>query len=164
MEIADSSSVRIEKIQNIIAECKFSVHDLSRTELDKTTKLPRFNMPFELGIFLGAKRFGYGKQKDKNALILDIEQYRYQAFLSDIAGQDIRAHDSDKDTAIRIIRDWLGAASKDQLIPSGSVIRSRYVQFQRALPKICTGLKLNPKELTYGDYLYVAGQWLKKAT
>ncbi len=49
--------------------------------------LPRFNMPLELGIFLGAKRFGSQKQKQKNGLILDREKYRYQSFCSDIAGQ-----------------------------------------------------------------------------
>jgi len=48
-------------------------------------------MPLELGIFLGAKRFGGPKQKRKNCLILDREKYRYQQYCSDIAGQDIKA-------------------------------------------------------------------------
>jgi len=32
-------------------------HDISRTELNEHS-LPRFNMPLELGLFLGASRFG----------------------------------------------------------------------------------------------------------
>ena len=67
LELDDGSVVRIEKILNIIGDCKFAVHDLSRTELDPTTQLPRFNMPLELGIFLGAKRFGDAEQNKKNA-------------------------------------------------------------------------------------------------
>lgn len=51
---SSASSNRILKIQQIIRECHFAVHDISRTELDKETGLPRFNMPFELGLFLGA--------------------------------------------------------------------------------------------------------------
>lgn len=121
-------------------------------------------MPFELGIFLGAKKFGDGKHKQKNALILDTEQYRYQAFLSDIAGHDIRAHHDDSDQVICIIRDWLDTASNRKTIPSGSVICERYKSFQQDLPTICADARLNLAELTYGDYLYAAGQWLKQTT
>ena len=49
-------------------------------------------MPLEQGIFLGAKRFGGTKQRDKRLLIFDIEAYRYQKFISDLAGIDIHAH------------------------------------------------------------------------
>src|SRR5436309_2463573 len=50
---------------------------------------------FEFGAFLGAKRFGSGRQKAKSCLVLDVERYRFQMFLSDIAGQDIASHDGD---------------------------------------------------------------------
>jgi hypothetical protein len=65
----------------------FGVHDISMTELDRLTGLPRFNMPLELGLFLGAHRFGSKDQRRKVALILDRERYRCQAFISDIAGR-----------------------------------------------------------------------------
>ncbi len=92
LEVDDSSQVRIEKITGIIGESRLAVHDISRTQLDSSTRLPRFNMPLELGIFLGAKSFGSGDHKRKVAIILDTDRYRYQKFISDIAGQDIRAH------------------------------------------------------------------------
>lgn len=95
LELEDSGEVRIEKITKIIKSCKYSIHDISLTELDKRTGLPRFNMPLELGIFLGAKRFGNHGQKEKVCLILDKERHRYQQFISDIAGQDIQSHQND---------------------------------------------------------------------
>ena len=44
MEIDDSAQVRIDKIFRIIEECKYAIHDLSRTELDPEHNLPRFNV------------------------------------------------------------------------------------------------------------------------
>jgi hypothetical protein len=64
-------------------------------------------MPLELGIFLGAKRYGSRTQIRKSCLILDREPYRYQIFCSDIAGQDIRAHHNDVGYAISAVREWL---------------------------------------------------------
>ena len=75
--------------------------------IDPTTKLPRFNMSFELGLFLAAKSFGRDRQKRKVALILDGSGYRYRDALSDISGQDIAFHDGDPKKAIRQVRDWL---------------------------------------------------------
>jgi hypothetical protein len=55
-EIDDGSGTRIDKIMNLIEACPYGIHDISRTELDTASNLPRFNMPLELGIFLGARR------------------------------------------------------------------------------------------------------------
>src|SRR5947208_4085517 len=82
IEASDGSEVRIDKIAKIIRECRFGFHDISRTASDPVTNLPRFNMPLELGLFLGAKRFGTAEQKLKSCLIADIERYRYQKFIS----------------------------------------------------------------------------------
>ncbi|MDR3516765.1 MAG: hypothetical protein P4M00_13185 [Azospirillaceae bacterium] len=86
LEKSDSGTVRIEKIFRIIEDCKFGIHDISRTELDPDHRLPRFNMPFELGIFLGARHFGNGAQHAKECMIVDTESQRYQEFISDISG------------------------------------------------------------------------------
>src|SRR5690242_1621153 len=91
-ESADGSRIRLEKIYQLIGACRLGIHDISRTELDAESQLPRFNMPLELGVFFGAKRFGRDRQRDKACLILDKAQYRYREFCSDIAGQDIDAH------------------------------------------------------------------------
>ena len=89
LETDDGSENRFEKICGIIAQCRYGIHDISRTESDRRSKLPRFNMPLELGVFLGAKCFGGKGQKSKRCIILDKEKYRYQRYISDIAGQDI---------------------------------------------------------------------------
>lgn len=125
LEEDDASQVRIDKIYNIIADCRYGIHDISRTDLDKTSSLPRFNMPFELGIFLGAKRFGIDTQKRKKCLILDREPYRYQQFISDIAGQDIQAHNNASEQIVKVVRNWLRTTSNRKMIPDGGIIWQR---------------------------------------
>jgi predicted nucleotide-binding protein len=101
LEFDDGGQVRIEKINKIIEECRFGIHDISRTELDGGNNLPRFNMPFELGLFLGAKRFGSKLQRSKVLMILDKERHRYHQYISDISGQDVKSHDNDPEKLIR---------------------------------------------------------------
>jgi hypothetical protein len=162
LEVDDASEVRIEKIAKIIAACKFGIHDISRTELDTGTNLPRFNMPLELGMFLGAKRFGRAEQKLKTCLILDVERYRYQKFMSDIAGQDIAAHGGEVSRAIKIVRDWLSNSTPRSIrIPGGAAIAARYGLFRSELPTVCEKLHLNAAELIFNDYVVQVEEWLK---
>jgi len=78
--------VRLSRIMQIIDDSRYSIHDLSRAGVDRKTGLARFNMPLELGIFLGAKKFGGNKHANKTYLMLDKERYRYQMFISDLSG------------------------------------------------------------------------------
>lgn len=71
LEDFDSGQVRIDKIFKLIKSSRYGIHDLSYVGLDPESNLPRFNMPLELGIFIGAQKYGYGKQKDKEYLVLD---------------------------------------------------------------------------------------------
>ncbi|RLA58378.1 MAG: hypothetical protein DRR04_11085 [Gammaproteobacteria bacterium] len=160
LEENNAGNIRFDKIQKIISECKFGVHDISRTELDGHNDLPRFNMPLELGVFLGAKRFGASNQKHKNCLILDREQYRYQQFISDISGQDIRSHNGEANTAIGLIRSWLNDASGRRTIPGGRDIARRYKAFCGDLPEICRNARLETDEVTFNDYSVFASDWL----
>jgi hypothetical protein len=162
LEVDDGSEIRIEKIARIIAGCRLGIHDISRTEPDAATNLPRFNMPFELGLFFGAKRFGRAEQKSKSCLILDLELYRYQKFISDIAGQDIAAHGGDAGKAIRRVRDWLSnASSKTVRIPGGQAMAKRYDVFRQELPAMCAKTRLGVDELTFNDYVAQIEEWLK---
>ena len=162
LEIDDASDARIEKIGRIIADSKFGVHDICRTELDPDTNLPRFNMPLELGMFLGAKRFGERRQKDKMCLILDREPYRFQSFISDIAGQDIRAHRNAPHLAIKLVRNWLSDASKRSTIPGGREITRRYGAFRADLPTMCEDMRFDEDELTFNDYTNLVSEWLSQ--
>jgi hypothetical protein len=161
-EIEDSSQVRMEKIFELIEDCKLGIHDISRTDLDADTQLPRFNMPFELGLFLGAKRYGDGEQKRKIGLILDRARHRYQAFLSDIAGQDIQDHQGDPKLAIVKVRNWLRSISGNRALPGGKTIAERYARFCQQIPPLCHELRLAPDELTFTDYVWIVTIWLQK--
>ena len=158
-----SAENRFAKIEKIISECKYGIHDISRTEVDEETLLPRFNMPLELGLFLGAMRFGQRHQKDKKCLILDVDPYRYQRFISDLAGQDIAHHRNNQTELVTCVRDWLSTASKRANIPSGSFILDDYIDFQEKLPTFCEDLKLDLSRITFLDYANLVAEWLKLA-
>lgn len=164
LESDDGSVVRLDKIYTILRECRYGIHDLSRTTLDTTNRLPRFNMPLELGVFLGAKRFGDDRQRQKVCLILDSEPYRYQKFCSDIAGQDIRSHNNDGPTAVRIVRDWLRTSRKASPvnIPGAARITQRYQQFRYDLPSMCADAELEIGSLIFLDYRTLVVGWLEE--
>lgn len=156
----DSSQVRLDKLFDIIGKCRYGIHVLSRVTLDSRTRLPRFNMPLELGIFLGAKRFGGKLQSRKSCLILDREQYRYQIFCSDIGGQDIRAHHNDVRRAVGAVRNWLRTSSNRHGIRGAADMVSRYVQFRNELPAICRKTRLDPRDLPFFDYRTLIEEWI----
>ncbi len=156
-----AGEVRIENIYRLIGQCNHGIHDISRTEVDdQPYQLPRFNMPLELGIFLGAKRFG-GRSSRKRCLIMDRAPYRYKRFISDIGGQDIKAHYTRPVNAIRHVRDWLQSAPGKAAIPGGTKIWQDYQRFRRELPVIAEEAQLNPAQLTFIDYLQLVTSWLK---
>lgn len=160
LETQDGAENRFAKIQGIVEQCRYGIHDLSRTESDGDPPLPRFNMPLELGVFLGAKRYGDSGQKRKRALILDAEPYRYQRLISDIAGQDIAAHGGDPSTAISVVTTWLRQQSRVKSIPGGQAIAFEYHQFEDALPAVLAARQLTMDEMTFGDYSAIAAAWI----
>ena len=162
LERSDSGEVRFSKIMRLIQICRFGIHDISRTELDDDNGLPRFNMPFELGLFLGCRYADPRRPARKRCLILDREPHRYQKFLSDISGQDIRSHGHDPFVALACVRDWLRSSSADETIPGSDEIAERYRQFQRDLPELCRQLRLTPAKLTFVDRCLLIQRWLGK--
>jgi hypothetical protein len=106
LEESDSSALRLEKIYALIGKCRLSIHDLSRTELSRHTKLPRFNMPLELGIFLGMKRSASRKFRKKTCLIF-VKDKHNTSFITDLRGMDVERHGDDPERLIPAIRNWL---------------------------------------------------------
>jgi hypothetical protein len=160
LETDDGAQNRFDKICEIIADCRLGLHDISKTEPDRKSKLPRFNMPLELGVFLAAKKFGGPRQSRKRCIIFDRDQYRYQAFISDIAGQDIHSHSGKVTVLISKLASWLRAESRDSIIPGGKVIAGEFGVFMSNLPKVCKDRKLSVDELTYADFLTLATEWV----
>lgn len=70
----DAGEVRSDKICRIIAKSRYGIHDISETEPDPGSGLPRFNMPLELGLYLGARR--WGRVVDLFDDIADVDRYR----------------------------------------------------------------------------------------
>jgi hypothetical protein len=151
--------VRLQRILDIIRQSKYSINDLSRAGCGRN-RLARFNMPLELGLFIGAKKFGDSRQSGKTYLILDRDRFRYQQFISDLAGNDPKPHNGDYRAVIRQVRNWLNdLADPDIVLYGGEKIVRRYEEFRKKLPLIAGKLNLSPKDLTYKDYCVLVQEW-----
>jgi hypothetical protein len=163
LEVYDGGEVRIARIKRIIRECRYGIHDISRVQVDAATGLPRFNVPLELGLFLGAQEYGAREQRAKCSLILDSEPYRYQTFCSDIAGQDIRAHGDDPGEAVAAVRALLATALDGAVrIPGTSAILSRFAEFLAELPELCHALFIDCAELQFVELRSLMAAWLAR--
>ena len=163
LEESDGSVVRVEKITRLIAESRYGIHDISNVLLDEENQLPRFNMPFELGLDLACKKFGSAAHRRKRVLILEETKYKYQKCLSDIAGQDTSAHANDPTKLLKIVRDWLRTASSRTTLPGHAAIQRQFHLFAGALPAICEGAELDRTNLPFVDYVAFARTWLSEA-
>ena len=163
MEADDAGEERLTKVMRIIAECRLGVHDLSRKTADAGSGMSRFNMPFEMGVFLGAAKYG---RRKKSLLVMEAERFDYHKFISDISGRDIRHHGNDPARVIVQIRDWLNAQKIVPSLPGGRAIVSLYEKFQTALPRALTERQLTVAEIGPGCFINWAdlvSTWLAKA-
>ena len=90
LEITDSSR-RLEKILTLERSCEYSVHDLSRVELDRAKpRTPRFNMPFELGLCVADANRREGQKQ--SWFVFEAVANRVDKSLSDLKGTDPKIH------------------------------------------------------------------------
>lgn len=158
LDYSDSGAVRFAEIVKMITECDLSIHDISRVELDADSKLPRFNMPLELGADLGLRLEGPSKQRTRKILILDAESHRYDKTLSDISGMDIEAHGNEVGRVIKHVRDWLSANRETghPILPGAAAITADHEAYLKIAPDIIGELRLDPHDdMPHGDYLHV---------
>ncbi len=162
LESSNSAINRLDKILQILSECKYSIHDISYIKKDPITRLPRFNMPLELGLDIGCRKFGVNGENDKVLLVLDVEKYRYRNFISDIAGEDIYAHDNNADGMIRSICRWLYyEIDRTKVIVPGEVrIINRFQEFNRLLPDICNALGVSLDISQFSRFVDIASVWI----
>jgi hypothetical protein len=85
------SERRLDRILSLIRKCPYSIHDLSRVQLDrKPPATARFNMPFELGLAVA-----YEKLSGKHAwFVFEELDGRLEKSLSDLKGTEIYIHHS----------------------------------------------------------------------
>lgn len=142
LEEDDSGTARLERIYRIIGECKHGIHDISRIENDGVHGLPRFNMPFECGLFFGAMRYGARDQRAKRLLVLEREPQQTQKTLSDIAGNDPKPHHGKPEFAVdRVLSFLAGRANGDASLPGTEFVQKLYAEFERDLPSLAEELR-----------------------
>lgn len=158
----DAGTIRVDKIQELIKKCRIGIHDISRTDLDPSVNLPRFNMPFELGLDIGARFYGKGHLADKRILIFDTEAYRYQKFLSDISGQDISIHEDSYETAIGKVRALFNSLRADgaPLLMGQAKLKKYFDQCKADLPAMCAGVGVEEQELDFNDKVALFTEWV----
>jgi hypothetical protein len=151
----DATDNRLDKIIRCIRSCRYGIHDISRIELNEAG-FPRFNMPFELGLFYGAKKFGNKEQRNtKKAIVFEKERFTYQKYISDLSGIDTKAHEGDPNKIITGIRDWLRTASERTTIPGSALILRDYKAFAAKLPDITQRVGLDYSNIPFNDYCQI---------
>jgi hypothetical protein len=81
---------RLDRIFGLIQACPYSVHDLSRVELDtKRPRTPRFNMPLELGMAIAWQKLNPERHV---WFVFEAKQRRVQKSMSDLNGSDVHIH------------------------------------------------------------------------
>jgi hypothetical protein len=129
----------------------------------RTGDLPRFNMPFELGLDFGGRYFGPKALTSKRCLILEKERYRFQKILSDISGSDIRAHNSDPEMLVRNVRNWIfDNVRKD--IRSATKIWQRYNKFLSSFESSVKDEGFTKKdidEMPVTEIIYFIRSWIE---
>jgi hypothetical protein len=158
---------RLEKILEMIEECRFSIHDISRVEYDIDTGYPRLNMAFELGLYVSCQTFGGKKHTDKDFLILDVNPNEFRHYLSDISGIDLVAHNEEPLIALSNVNLWLGQKRIEMSGNHRNYIGSKsisdfYTEFTKHFPTLCVESKADINNLAYHEYKYIASRWLKK--
>ena len=111
---------RLDRIFSLIKSCKYSIHDLSRVEIDKVPpRTPRFNMPLELGLAVAWKRLG---TKSHSWFIFESTKRRAEKSCSDINGTDVYVHDAEVKGVFRQLRNALVRPTHQPTVPQMSAI------------------------------------------
>ena len=99
IEFAERGQGRLQRICDMLENCRVSVHDLSFI----TTPV-RFNMPFELGLACAISKY----RGPHDYILLDSEIYRLDRHLSDTKGCDPYIHNGTMFGVVKCILDALG--------------------------------------------------------
>lgn len=122
---------RLDRIFALIQSCQYSVHDLSRVELDrKRPSTPRFNMPFELGLSVAWERMRPGEHV---WFVMESMNYRFAKSLSDLNGTDPYVHGG---TIAGVFRELSNAFGRVETQPSVQQMWEIYREVRRRVPEI----------------------------
>ncbi|MEM9558502.1 MAG: hypothetical protein AAGC60_29890 [Acidobacteriota bacterium] len=170
-ERSDSAEYRLEKICSLIESSALSIHDLSRLKASKVDEFYRLNMPFELGIDWGLRRFGSAQSRRKQFLILETNPHDFKIALSDLSGIDIKSHSDSPNELVRAVRDWFYETVGVKEAPSPSGLLGTFNDFSTALfeERIGRGL-LEPavvediERMSVTEYLDSVERWIESTS
>jgi hypothetical protein len=98
-----ASRDRLTRLKQLVKQCPVSFHDLSRVKATHTNShgfVPRFNMPFELGLsVMAGGRF----------FVLEEKSHRLQVSLSDLNGYDPLIHNGKPEVLLSRLCDALSS-------------------------------------------------------
>lgn len=106
------------------------MHDLSRVERNAPLRLPRFNMPFELGLAVA-----WQKLRDRRHLwyVFETQRHRADKTVSDLAGTDVYVHGG---TIKGVLREVSNAFVREKRKATFVQMLQVYQVTRRALPSI----------------------------
>ncbi|WP_179006763.1 hypothetical protein [Winogradskyella forsetii] len=157
----NSDDIRVHEIKKLIENCRYSIHDISRIEPISKGDLPRFNMPFELGIDVGCKTY---LRKNKKYMILEKEPYRFKEVMSDISGQDIFSHNNEPYELVKVIRNWYKTIFPRRDTNSSKVIWDAYNEFNFDFKEQMESEDLNPENIwaiPFNELIEIMQTWIK---
>jgi hypothetical protein len=130
LELA-SSARRLERIVDLIKECRYSLHDLSRVEPDRQApSTPRFNMPFELGL---AGAYEQTAHRGHEWFVFEAMNRRLLKSLSDLNGTDPYIHNG---TIAGVFRELRNIFLRPRRQPSTVQMWDIYRDVRGKLPRI----------------------------
>jgi hypothetical protein len=123
---------RLDRILSLIRESKYSIHDLSRVQVDrKSPRTPRFNMPFELGLTVA---IGKSSHPDHAWIACETVPHRIKKSLSDLDGTDAYIHGG---TIAGVFRElgnaFVGSSRQPTVKEMSQIYRVLRAQFQSVL-------------------------------
>jgi hypothetical protein len=120
-----SGERRLDRIFKLIADCRYSFHDLSLVELDRASPAtPRFNMPFELGLVVGWR---IASPSTHDWFVFESSRHRLQKSLSDLNGTDPFVYGPTPDGILREIRN---ALARHDIQPTAAQMQNIYDELE----------------------------------
>lgn len=122
---------RLDRIFSLIRSCAYSLHDLSRVELDPhPPRTPRFNMPFELGLAVSWQKL---KRANHTWFVFEAIAKRAEKSLSDLSGTDVYIHNGN---ARGVFTQLCNAFVRLKSQPTTQEMAQTYLDLRDLLPRL----------------------------
>lgn len=141
-----SSKDRLRRILSLMSECRVSINDLSRVRGSGPGLLPRFNMPFELGL---AVAFSHLK-RNHEFFVFEEKRFRLQRTLSDLSGYDAEIHGGTVEGVLGAVMNCLGRRGRPL---SADALRTHSRDVARAARKL---KRSHPTHTLFGRETFLA--------